>query len=127
MAPIGVVRVDLEPVEELGDQTDLAVPRLVGLIDRHDQVEVLAVLPHVELLAEQDLARVLRAEQDRDSTEVVTLVVDVVDERLERRDAQTAGYEQHVVALHLLEREIRGRTVRAARRCRRTAWREARP
>ncbi len=46
-----------------------------------------------------------RPVEDRDLAELVALVVDVVDERLQRRDAQPAGHEQDVVALHLLERE----------------------
>jgi hypothetical protein len=63
------------------------------------------VLPHVELLAEEDLRRVLRPVEDGHLAEVVPVVVDVVDEALERRYAETARHEQDVVPLHLLEGE----------------------
>ena len=105
MAAVGARRVDVEAVEQLRDEADLAGPLVVRPVDREYQVEVVAVLPHVELMAEQDLVRSAGAVQDRDLAELVTVVVDVVDEALERGDAQPAGHEQDVVALHLLERE----------------------
>ena len=97
--------IDLQMLERLCDQADLAVPRVVGMIHRQVQVEVLAMAPHLELLAEHHLGGVLRTVDDGDLAELGTLVVDVVDERAQRSDAEAARHQQDVVPLHVLERE----------------------
>ena len=45
----------LQVLERLGDQPHLAVPRVVRMVDRQIQVEVAAVPPHLELVAEHHL------------------------------------------------------------------------
>ena len=92
-------------LEGLGDQAHFAIPGVVGVVDGQVQVEVLAMTPHLELVAEHDLGGVLRTVDDGDLAEVAALVVDVVNEAAKRRDAQTAGNQQDIMALHLLERE----------------------
>ena len=56
------------------------------MVDRQVQIEVLAVTPHLELLPKHHLRGVLRAVDDGDLAELRALVVDVVDERAQRRD-----------------------------------------
>ena len=101
----GVRRADLKMLEGLGGQAHFAIPGVVGVVDGQVQVEVLAMTPHLELVAEHDLGGVLRTVDDGYLAEVAALVVDVVDEAAKRRDAQAAGNQQDIVALHLLERE----------------------
>lgn len=102
---VGVVWVDLQMLERSGNQTDLAIPSVIRVIDRKIKVEVLAVTPHLELVAEHDLARILRAINNRDVTEFRPLVMDVVDQRTQRRDSKAPRNKQDIVAFHVLERE----------------------
>ena len=54
---IGVIGVDLEILEGLGDQADVTLPIGMGLVDREVEIEIGSVTPHLELLAEHDLFR----------------------------------------------------------------------
>jgi len=54
---VGPLRVHVDLVEELRNEADLAVPGVVGSVNRQDQVEIVPVPPHVELSPEQDLGR----------------------------------------------------------------------
>ena len=65
----------------------------------------MTVAPHLELIAEHDFARVARAIDDGNFAELTALIVNIVDQRAQRRDAQTARDKQNVVALHFFEWE----------------------
>ena len=54
---IGVIGIDLEILEGLGDQADVALPIGMGLVDREVEIEIGSMAPHLELLAEHDLFR----------------------------------------------------------------------
>ena len=103
--PEGVRRIDLQMLEGLGDKSYFPVPPLIGVVHGQVQLEVAAVLPHLELVAEHDLGRVFGTVDDGDLPELAALVVDVVDERAQRRDAEAAGHQKHVVAAHLIDGE----------------------
>ena len=97
------VGVDLEMFKRLGDQAFFAVPRLVCVVDGKIEVKILAMAPHLELVAEHHFLRRLAAVDDGDLAEVGALVVNVVDKAAKRRDAKAACHEQDVVTAHLLE------------------------
>ena len=104
---VGTLKVLLERIEEIGkgEEDHFPIPRIVGMIHGQVQLEVLAVLPHLELVAEHDLGGVFGTVDDGDFPELAALVVDVVDERAQRRDAQAARHQKHVVAAHLVDGE----------------------
>ena len=51
----------------------------------------MTVAPHLELVAEHDFARVARAIDDGNFAELTALIVNIVDQRSQGRDAQTAA------------------------------------
>ena len=69
------------------------------------QLEVFAMTPHLKLIAKHYLGRRLRSVNDDDLAEFASFIMDVVDQRTQRCNAQAARNQQHIMAAHLVNRK----------------------
>ena len=89
-------RIKLHVADQLRDDPDMAVPALVGVIDRHLDLDVEARAPGFEFASEQHVRRIARAEQNRHPAISRPVFEHFEDGRTERGEAEPTGNEQYV-------------------------------